>query len=59
MFKFPGRQKVLLSRKWGFTQYNRDDFKQKLDEGTLAVDGSYVQYKPSHGKLPAVAGLGY
>merc|ERR1712087_382245 len=25
-FKFPGRQKVLGSKKWGFTQYERDRY---------------------------------
>merc|ERR1712146_379779 len=24
-FKFPGRQKIVLSTKWGFTRYSRDD----------------------------------
>ena len=59
MFKFPGRQKVLLSRKWGFTQWNRDDFQAMLAAGTLRKDGSYVQYVPAHGVIPAVASLGY
>jgi len=59
MFKFPGRQKVLLSRKWGFTPYNREEFKARLEDGSLKVDGCYVQYKPNHGALPKVAELGY
>src|SRR6056300_186356 len=25
-FKFPGRQLILVSRKWGFTKYDREDF---------------------------------
>merc|ERR1712139_336694 len=25
-FKFPGRQKVVVSRKWGFTDYDRTDY---------------------------------
>ena len=39
MFKFPGRQKVLLSRKWGFTKYSREEFQQRLDNNTLVTDG--------------------
>ena len=59
MFKFPGRQKVLLSRKWGFTPYSREEFQQRLDNGTLVTDGCYVQYKGTHGKLPKVASVEY
>jgi len=59
MFKFPGRQKVLLSRKWGFTQWNRDDFKSMLAEGRLRLDGNSVQYVPDHGKLPKAEGIAY
>ncbi|RYG45494.1 50S ribosomal protein L16, partial [archaeon] len=50
-FKFPGRQKVLLSRKWGFTKYNRDQFEEMLATGLLKVDGTHVQYTPNHGPL--------
>lgn len=59
MFKFPGRQKVLLSRKWGFTKYSREEFKERLANGSLKVDGNSVQYMPFHGPLPKVEGLGY
>ena len=59
MFKFPGRQKVLLSRKWGFTKYSREEFQERLDNKTLVEDGCYVQYKGTHGKLPKVASLDY
>jgi len=40
--KFPGRQKVLLSRKWGFTKYSREEFQQRLDNSTLATDGCWT-----------------
>lgn len=26
MFKFPGRQKILVSQKWGFMEFNVDEF---------------------------------
>ncbi|OQS02347.1 hypothetical protein THRCLA_21443 [Thraustotheca clavata] len=35
-FKFPGRQKVLGSKKWGFTKYERDVYAKMRQEGTLA-----------------------
>jgi large subunit ribosomal protein L10e len=59
MFKFPGRQKVLLSRKFGFTKFSREEFQARLDDGSLRTDGAYVQYKGQRGRLPKVASLGY
>ena len=38
-FKFPGRQKILLSRKWGFTKVDKDDFKELLAAGKIKTDG--------------------
>ncbi|MBA0664940.1 hypothetical protein Goklo_004875, partial [Gossypium klotzschianum] len=38
-FKFPGRQKIIVSRKWGFTKYSRaDDLKWK-SENRIVPDG--------------------
>ena len=35
-YKFPGRQKIIESRKWGFTQVNREDYlKLKEDKRVL------------------------
>jgi large subunit ribosomal protein L10e len=50
-FKFPGRQKVLQSRKWGFTKYNREDYLRLKEEGRLTVDGCYVKYDAHRGPL--------
>merc|ERR1712080_737578 len=33
--KFPGRQKVLGSKKWGFTQYERETYAKMRAEGSL------------------------
>nr|AHA44491.1 60S ribosomal-like protein [Pectinaria gouldii] len=48
-FKFPGRQKIYVSNKFGFTKYTQEVYKQYLAEGKLIPDGSNVQYKPDHG----------
>ncbi|MCP5656150.1 ribosomal protein L16, partial [Klebsiella pneumoniae] len=45
-FKFPGRQKIYVSKKWGFTKYERDEFEKLREEGRLANDGCIVQYRP-------------
>ncbi len=50
-FKFPGRQKIVLSRKWGFTKHNRDEFTQLRAEGKIVPDGCGIKYKTPHGRL--------
>jgi large subunit ribosomal protein L10e len=51
MFKFPGRQKVLLSRKWGFTPYAKAALAEGLEDGTLVKDGVMVKANPPRGPL--------
>lgn len=50
-FKFPGRQKIVVSKKWGFTRYSKEDYLAMRKEGTLVADGSNVRYKPKHGPI--------
>jgi large subunit ribosomal protein L10e len=50
-FKFPGRQFIVVSRKWGFTKWDRCDYEQMRAEGRLQPDGVNVQYIPNHGPL--------
>merc|ERR1712021_136975 len=38
-FKFPGRQKIFISRKWGFTKFDKDEFQEKLGSGHIITDG--------------------
>lgn len=52
-FKFPGRQKIVISKKWGFTKWPREDYKDMRAKGILIPDGVSVQYKPEHGPLEA------
>ena len=51
-FKFAGRQKLVVSNKWGFTKWMRDDFQRMMEEGSLEVAGSIAKYVPNHGPLP-------
>merc|ERR1712200_340784 len=39
-FKFPGRQKICISKKWGFTKWDRDDYERMLADGHLIPDGA-------------------
>ena len=50
-YKFPGRQKIIVSKNWGFTPLRRDDYIQKRQEGRVRVDGAYVQFLTNHGPL--------
>lgn len=52
-FKFPGRQKIYVSKKFGFTKYDRDVYDSLREQGRLANDGCNVQYRPEHGPLAA------
>ncbi|XP_039266195.1 large ribosomal subunit protein uL16-like [Styela clava] len=52
-FKFPGRQKIHISKKWGFTKWERPDYERMLAEGILIPDGVTCQYKPDKGPLDA------
>jgi len=50
-FKFPGRQKIYVSNKWGFTRFKRDEYEKLQNEHKLLPDGVGVQYLPDHGPL--------
>merc|ERR1711970_219954 len=51
--KFPGRQKIYRSKKWGFTKFGTEEFATLLKEGKLYPDGNNVQYMGSRGPLDA------
>uniref|UniRef100_A0A8D2BC40 Ribosomal protein L10e/L16 domain-containing protein n=1 Tax=Sciurus vulgaris TaxID=55149 RepID=A0A8D2BC40_SCIVU len=50
-FKLPVRQKIHISKKWGFTKFNADEFEDMVAEKRLIPDGCGVKYIPSHGPL--------
>lgn len=50
-FKFPGRQKIFVSKKWGFTRFDREDFEKLLEEGKLRNDGVNVKFINDHGPM--------
>jgi len=49
--KFPGRQKIVTSRKWGFTKYDREEFSKLREAGKIRPDGVGVQVVTHHVKL--------
>ena len=50
-FKFPGRQKIHISKKWGFTKFNADEFENMVAEKRLIPDSCGVKYIPNRGTL--------
>lgn len=50
-YKFPGRQKIIISKNWGFTPLRRDDYLERKAAGRVKVDGAYVQFLSNHGRL--------
>jgi large subunit ribosomal protein L10e len=51
MYKFPGRQKIVVSKNWGFTKLKREEYVRMKAEGKLMSDGAYVQFLSNHGRI--------
>merc|ERR1712007_297079 len=50
-FKFPGRQKIIVSRKWGFTKFSRTDYLKWKEENRIVNDGVNAKLLGCHGPL--------
>jgi large subunit ribosomal protein L10e len=50
-FKFPGRQKIIPSRKWGFTKVSRADYLALKETNRIVLDGVNAKVLGSHGIL--------
>jgi large subunit ribosomal protein L10e len=50
-YKFPGRQKIIVSKKWGFTALNRAEYEELKANKQVVNDGAYVQYLKPKGNL--------
>lgn len=55
-FKFPGRQKIHVSSKWGFTKFKKEDYVKYKSEGRLVPDGVSVKWLSSRGPLERFIG---
>ena len=49
--KFPGCQKGRISKNWGFTKLNVDEFENMVAEKQLILDGCGIKYIPNHDPL--------
>ncbi|ODQ49977.1 60S ribosomal protein L10, partial [Saitoella complicata NRRL Y-17804] len=50
-YKFPGQQKIVVSKKWGFTSLNREEYVALRQEGRVKPDGAYVKFLTNRGSL--------
>jgi large subunit ribosomal protein L10e len=51
MYKFPGRQKIIVSKNWGFTPLRREEYVNLKKEGRVLIDGAYVQFLRNKGNV--------
>lgn len=56
-YKFPGRQKIIVSKNWGFTPLRRDEYQEKRQEGKVRIDGAYVQFLRNKGPIERNVGV--
>jgi large subunit ribosomal protein L10e len=49
--KFPGRQKIMISNKWGFTSLTRIEYRKRIAEGTVVSNGADVRIIRNKGPL--------
>jgi large subunit ribosomal protein L10e len=49
--KFPGRQKVVMSSKYGFTNLTHPQYHKLKAEGKIIPDGAHVKVLTQHGPL--------
>merc|ERR1711879_537719 len=55
-FKFPGRQKIHVSSKFGFTKFSKEDYQKWKDNGRLIPNGIDVRWLSSRGPLYRLIG---
>lgn len=53
-YKFPGRQKIVVSKKWGFTSLDRDEYVRRRAMGEVKGDGAYVKFLRRGGPLDSL-----
>jgi large subunit ribosomal protein L10e len=50
-YNFPGAQKIVVSKNWGFTQYSVEEYKKLRASGKTNPDGAYVKVVSNRGPL--------
>jgi len=50
-YKFPGGQKILVSRSWGFTKFSHPEYRKLQSEGKVIPDGAHCKIRVAKGRL--------
>jgi len=50
-YKFPGRQNIVVSNRWGFTPYTREQFAKYAAQGRIHDLGAHIKVKAGKGPL--------
>ena len=50
-YKFAGRQKIIVSKKWGFTDLSREEYMNARDSNRVIKDGCHLKYIANHGPV--------
>jgi len=50
-FKFPGRQRIVVSQKWGFTKIPKAEYPELKEKGKIDYYGSYAMRKSERGLI--------
>jgi len=53
-FKFPGRMKTFVSKKWGFTDIFRQEYLKLKSEGKLKAEGGHAKIIRNRGPIGQV-----
>lgn len=54
-YKFPGRQRIIVSNKWGFTKFTREEYAQLKLEGRLHDMGTHANKMSTKGPITAAS----
>eukprot|EP00691_Histiona_aroides_P001673 EC852084.1.p1 GENE.EC852084.1~~EC852084.1.p1 ORF type:complete len:224 (+),score=75.97 EC852084.1:44-673(+) len=50
-YKVPGRQRIVVARKWGFTDFTREEYQKLRDAGQIVDCGAHCRKKTEHGPV--------
>jgi len=50
-YKFPGRQNIIVSNRWGFTNLTKDEYAKLQAQGRIVDRGAHVKIRSAHGPL--------
>merc|ERR1712107_143265 len=53
-YKFPGRQKIIQTDKWGFTRFTKEEYTSLRSQGKIIKDGCYAKILNNRGPFVSI-----